>query len=267
MDIYSDDIAEASTPPPEQDNASESSPGSGSQQANAGPSGSAQDHAGPSGRPSTPRPSTPPPMPGPSNHAYTPPRRLPWQLPMCGQRPRVPAGVPPLPAEVAAELPLPEWYIPRPRAPVYIPRPPAPVIPAPPPVDLYSFNSIAELKSLLTDRESFVIFSHHGQCFPAIINRKYETSVRVKRMRLVVNSPNEPYTARWEFPSPADNWCSSLVIQYEDIKHVIPPPRRVGLNRRNKQSQFVVPQVDQYWMVSVLPPLRVRVRIEADIEQ
>ena len=116
---------------------------------------------------------------------------------------------------------------------------------------------------MLTDRESFVIFSHHGQCFPAIINRKYETSVRVKRMRLVVNSPNEPYTARWEFTYPADNFCSSLVIQYEDIKHVIPPPRRVGLNR----NQFVVPQVDQYWMVSVLPPLRVRVRIVADIEQ
>ena len=253
-------------PPPEQDNASESSPGSGSQQANDGPSGSAQDHAGPSGRPSTPRPSTPPPVPGPSNHAYTPPspRRLyPWQLPMCGQRPRVPAGVPPLPAEVAAELPLPEWYIPRPPAPVYIPRPPAPVIPAPPPVDLYSFNSIAELKSLLTDRETFVIFSHHGQCFPAIIDRKYETSVRVKRMKLVVNSPNEPYTARWEFTYPADNWSSSLVIQYEQIKHVIPTPRKVGINR----NQYVVPLIDQYWMVSILPPLRVRVRVEAEIEQ
>ena len=249
MFIYSDDIAEADTPPPEQANASESSPESG-------PSGS--DHAGPSGRPSTP-----PPMAGPSNHPFTPPRRLsptspPWRFPMCGQRPRVPAGVPPLPAEVAAEVP-------RPPAPV--PRPPAPVIPAPPPVNLYSFNSIAELKSLLTDRESFVIFSHHGQCFPGIINRKHDTCVRVKKMKLVVNSPNEPYTARWEFPSPRDNWLSSLLINYEDIKHVIPAPRRVGINRRTRESQFVVPQVDQYWMVNLLPPLRVRVRIVADIEQ
>ena len=256
MEIYSDDIAGPSTPPPEQDHASESPSGSGSEQATAGPSGSDQDNAGPSGRPSTP-----PPMPGPSNHHYTLPRRLsipPWQLPMCAQRPRVPAGVPPLPAEVAAEVP-------RPPAPV--PRPPAPVIPAPPPVNLYSFNSIAELKALLTDRESFVIFSYHGQCFPGIINRKHDTCVRIKKMKLVVNSPDEPYTARWEFPSPRDTWLSSLLINYEDIKHVIPAPRRVGINRRTRQSQFVVPQVDQYWMVNLLPPLRVRVRIVADIEQ
>ena len=108
MDIYSDDISEASTPPPpEHDNESESSPGSGSQQVNDGPSGSAQDQAGPSGRPSTPRPSTPPPVPGPSNHAYTPPspRRLyPWQLPLCAQRPRLPAGLPPLPVEVGGDV-------------------------------------------------------------------------------------------------------------------------------------------------------------------
>ena len=278
MFIYSDDISEADTPPPEQANASESSPESPSGSGHDGPSGSpsGSGHAGPSGRPSTP-----PPVAGPSNHPFTPPRRLspvsprPWQFPMCGPRPRVPSGVPPLPVEVAAEVsvevprapapapvprpPVPGWYIPR-------PRPPAPVVPAPPPAN-YSFDSIAQLKAMLRDRESFVIFSYHGQCFPGIINRKHENCVRIKKMKLVVNSADEPYTARWEFPSARDTWLSSVLINYEDIKHVIPRPGRVGINRRTGQSQYIVPLVDQYWMVNLLPPLRVRVRVVADIEQ
>ena len=73
------------------------------------PSGFEHDNAGPSARPSTP-----PPIAGPSNHAYTPP-------------------MPP------AQVPMP---------------------PAPAPPD-YSFNSVTELKSKLTERASFIIFNHH----------------------------------------------------------------------------------------------------------
>ena len=94
----------------------------------------------------------------------------------------------------------------------------------------------------------------------------YDDKLKVKKLKLVVNAPNEPYTARWEFPSAADTWCSSFVIPYEDIRHIVPPARWVGTNPRTAARQFIIPQVDQYWVVNVLPPLRVRVRVVAEIE-
>ena len=66
----------------------------------------------------------------------------------------------------------------------------------------------------------------------------------------VVATDTEPYTGRWEFPPSSDKWSGTAIAEYEDIKHIVSPPKIVGTNTRN---YMVIPKVDQYWQVNVTP--------------
>ena len=70
-------------------------------------------------------------------------------------------------------------------------------------------------------------------------------------MKLVATD-SEPYTGRWEFPKSSDQWSGTAMADYEDIKHIVSPPRIVVANARN--NHFVVPKVDQYWIGKSMCP-------------
>ena len=118
---------------------------------------------------------------------------------------------------------------------------PAPEVEDTPP--RYSFSSEEELKSKLRERSSYIIFSHKGQMWPAIINKLFDSRAKVKKLKLVLSETN-PYTGRWEFPPKKDKWSGTAYADYSEIKHICSPPRIVGTNSR---QHYIIPKVDQYW--------------------
>ena len=107
----------------------------------------------------------------------------------------------------------------------------------------YSFSTTEELKSKLHERSSYIIFSHKGQMWPAIINKLFDNRAKVKKLKVVATDTN-PYTGRWEFPPKSDKWSGTAYADYSDIKHICSPPRIVGTNSR---PHYIIPKVDQYW--------------------